>query len=394
MIATDFTCPACAAPGMRQFFEVRQVPIHCNVLLHSQEEATQYPKGDMVLGFCNVCGLIYNLAFDPELMNYCPEYENSLAFSPLFSSYLEGLASHLVDKYQLHDKDIIEIGCGKADFLTMLCEIGGNRGVGFDPSYEVTRSKGQPKAQVEIVQDFYSERYASYRGDLVCSRHTLEHVSRPPDMLNTVRRSIGDHRNPITFFEVPNGLFTLQEMAIWDIIYEHCSYFSPGSLTRLFRSCGFEVTNVTEAFDGQFLWVEALPNKGGPADYQDSKEDIEEIAQDVARFAKRFSKKVQSWRRELKRAEQENRRCVVWGAGSKGVSFLNLMNVGDQIKYIVDINPHKEGMYVAGAGQKIVSPEFLKEYRPDMVLVMNSIYQDEIGQQLSGMGIEAELISV
>ena len=55
---------------MRQFFEVRQVPIHCNVLLHSREEATQYPKGDMVLGFCNVCGLIYNLAFDPELMNY------------------------------------------------------------------------------------------------------------------------------------------------------------------------------------------------------------------------------------------------------------------------------------------------------------------------------------
>jgi ABC-type enterochelin transport system substrate-binding protein len=57
---------------------------------------------------------------------------------------------------------------------------------------------------------------------------------------------------------------------------------------------------------------------------------------------------------------------------------LNLKNAADQISYVVDINPRKQGMYVSGTGQEIVSPEFLKDYDPDLVLIMNPIYNEEI----------------
>jgi hypothetical protein len=61
---------------------------------------------------------------------------------------------------------------------------------------------------------------------------------------------------------------------------------------------------------------------------------------------------------------------------------------------VVDINPRKHGMYVPGSGQQIVPPEFLKEYRPDAVIVMNSIYRNEIRSWTTALGVDATCISV
>ena len=85
---------------------------------------------------------------------------------------------------------------------------------------------------------------------------------------------------------------------------------------------------------------------------------------------------------------------MVWGAGSKGVTFLNLIDPIGQIEYIIDINPRNQGKYVPGTGQNILSPEFLREYQPDVVLVMNEIYKDEIQQILDSLGVSACLINV
>jgi hypothetical protein len=82
----------------------------------------------------------------------------------------------------------------------------------------------------------------------------------------------------------------------------------------------------------------------------------------------------------------------VWG--SKGVAFLATLNIQDEIEYAVDINPYKQGTYIAGTGQEIVAPKFLRGYRPDVVIVMNPIYCNEIQQDLDRMGVTAELVPV
>ena len=49
----------------------------------------------------------------------------------------------------------------------------------------------------------------------------------------------------------------------------------------------------------------------------------------------------------------------MWGSGSKGVAFLTALNMHTpdcEIEYVVDINPFREGEYMAGTGQEIVSP--------------------------------------
>ena len=88
------------------------------------------------------------------------------------------------------------------------------------------------------------------------------------------------------------------------------------------------------------------------------------------------------------------RRPVLWGSGSKAVSYLNNLSVGEEVEYVVDINPNKEGKYLAGTGQKIVGPEFLKDYSPGAVIAMNPIYVEEIRAQLDSMGLRPEVTAL
>ena len=88
---------------------------------------------------------------------------------------------------------------------------------------------------------------------------------------------------------------------------------------------------------------------------------------------------------------------MVWGSGSKGVAFLTALNLHTpdcEIEYVVDINPFREGKYMAGTGQEIVSPAFLKRYKPDLAIAMNPIYQPEIKADLEKMGLSTEVVSV
>jgi len=85
---------------------------------------------------------------------------------------------------------------------------------------------------------------------------------------------------------------------------------------------------------------------------------------------------------------------VVWGAGSKAVAFLTTIGRGSAIRHAVDINPHKHGTYLAGAGQRVESPEFLRDHPPALVIAMNPIYLSEIGGALAELGVAAQLESV
>jgi hypothetical protein len=67
-----------------------------------------------------------------------------------------------------------------------------------------------------------------------------------------------------------------------------------------------------------------------------------------------------------------------------------MLNIHNEIQYVVDINPRKHGKFVTGTGQEIVPPEFLKEYQPDCVIIMNPIYAQEIKNTVEQFGLEVE----
>ncbi len=390
----DKTCPNCESIGLSIFYEVKDVPVHSCLMLSNAEDALDFPSGDVLLGFCGACGFITNTEFDSKWSAYAPNYEDQQSFSPTFNKFAKELAQTLIDKYDLHNKSIVEIGCSKGDFLHLLCELGNNTGVGIDPSAVPGRVSSSAADRVTLIQDYYSEKYAEYVGDFICCRHTLEHIQPTAEFVRTVRKSIGD-RDVAVVFEIPDTVRVLKEIAFEDIYYEHCSYFTPGSLARLFRRCGFEITDLYRAYGDQYLLVDAKPIAVPTDNNIYSIEDSpEQIAKDVQHYIDEIDNTLGGWRDRLTAAQKDHKKTVVWGSGSKCVAFLTTLDTIDKIQYVVDINPHRHGKFIPGVGKQIMSPEFLKEYQPDQVIVMNEIYCDEIGLMLDEMGVKTELVAL
>src|SRR5687768_14143900 len=78
-------CPNCTSTGMRVFYTLSGVPVHSCLLMSTAEEALAYPKGEIELAYCSVCGFISNLAFDPKRLDYSASYEETQGFSPHFN---------------------------------------------------------------------------------------------------------------------------------------------------------------------------------------------------------------------------------------------------------------------------------------------------------------------
>ena len=290
----------------------------------------------------------------------------------------------------MNGKTIIDIGCGKGDFLKQICRIGNNRGIGFDPSYERQRHDDVSDLDLTFIKDLYKEKYSDYVADLICCRHVLEHVESPNDFIKTVTES-SSKSGATLFFEVPNALFTIEDLAIWDLIYEHCSYFTADSLSYLFELNGYKKKNIQATFNDQFLTIEAVHAANEKAPDFGNTGSIGILKDKVTAFSKNYAAKFAKWRDVLIERKAKKSKGVVWGAGSKGVSFLNLLNNACDIECAVDINPNKTGKYIAGSGQQIVRPEFLADYQPDYVIIMNPIYIDEIRNQLSELGVDADI---
>jgi SAM-dependent methyltransferase len=342
--------------------------------------------------------LITNTAYDPGLTEYSQKYEETQGFSPTFSAFQNQQAQSLVERYELRGKDIVEIGCGKGEFLSLLCKLGPNRGTGYDPAYVPERDKGAASGDTVFVRDFYSDKYAGDGADLIVCKMTLEHIHDVGEFLSTIRRLAAIRAGSTVFIQVPDVTRILRDCAFEDVYYEHVSYFSPGSLGRLFNLCGLDVVRTESLYGDQYLVIEGRiagnPVAGGSPAPIPPQDDIERLRAGSAAFRDAFRDKLALWHDRIREFARPDRRAVIWGSGSKGVAFLTTLGVENEIEYAVDINPFRQGHFMPGTGQKIVPGEFLREYAPDTVVVMNAIYLDEIQEGLDALGVKARLLAI
>jgi SAM-dependent methyltransferase len=324
-------------------------------------------------------------------LGYTQSYENSLHFSSRFQEYANGLVEELTERYRLFNKNIIEIGCGKGDFLEMICAYGENHGYGFDKSYLHKERDHDKPSRTRFYDDFYSQMYQDIPADMIICRHVLEHIQKPVGFISDIRKTIVEYKHAILYFEVPNALYTLRDLGIWDLIYEHCSYFTAPSLIRLFKDLQFKIYAVDEKYQGQFLSIEAGLQNNGEGLVRETI-NLGDLQLMVNKFSDIFSRKIKEWQEKIDAWHASGKSVVLWGGGSKGVSFLNMLDVKGKIDFVVDINLRKQGKFVAGAGQEIIAPEKLRDDKTDIVIIMNPNYEDEVKRQLSGLRVNSEVV--
>jgi hypothetical protein len=338
---------------------------------------------------------VANAAFDPALVRYGEGYEEQQSFSPTFRAFAEDLARHLAETHRLEGRHVVEIGCGKGDFLETLCEVAGCRGTGIDPTWSPERVPERP-GRLRFLRAFYGPEHHDLEADLVLCRHTLEHIPDVGDFLGAVAGGVARREGTVVVFEVPDVTRILWEGAFWDVYYEHCSYFTPGSLARLFRARGFHLLDLWRGFQDQYLILEAIRVEGSRAG--DGTQPLEEAPGEVLRAARAFARRAgrvrTAWGRWWERERPPGEVVAVWGGGSKAVAFLGALGWGWEQVVVVDINPHRQGGYLPGCGHRIEPPEALRERRPAAVIVMNPVYEAEIREELRRMGLDPPVFPV
>ncbi len=384
------TCPCCGETAGQPFYEVRSVPVHSVTVLRSPQEARAIATGKIALSLCEHCGFVFNAAFEGGKQDYFHDYVSTQASSSVFNSFHRRLAQDLIDRHDLHQRRVVEIGCGQGEFLTLLAGLGQNQGTGFDPAYE---PGGVLPDGVRIIKDLYSSRHAEAAGDFIACKMTLEHIGDVGAFVSGVRQACGDEAKRTVFFQVPDAGHIFAQLGFWDVYYEHCSYFFASTLGNLFERCGFQVTKLRSDYDGQYLMVEGHPaTRAAPAASGPS--DLRRTIDSVRRFAREVTDHLAAWSADLAEQKRTGRRTVLWGGGSKAVAFLTTLGITDEIEAAVDMNPEKHGSFLAVTGHPVISPEALRGERIDRVIVMNPIYCDEVARLLKDLDCPAALIPI
>ncbi len=377
-------CPVCGSHNTAEVMSF-STPRLCNVLFENTADAIAADIGSVAISYCRNCTHVFNAAFEETSVRYTTHYDSSLEHSPRFSAFVEDLAKRLVDSYPLAGKTVVEIGCGKGDFLNRLCALSGARGIGFDTSYD--ESSGPKTTGVSFVRDYFGDSYSDVCPDLLVCRHVLEHVEHPVAFLRCLREHPGVGPDTFGYFEVPNALYTLRDHGIWDLIYEHASYFTMKSLCAAFELAGYEVCDAGTAFGEQYLFVHV---RARPAPVVASFADVAAMESLIASFSDAYREKIARWINHF--AALDPAEIAVWGAGSKGITFVNAIPGAGRIGALVDLNPNKQGRFAPRYGTPVVSPDHLRASGTKMIVVVNPIYADEIAQMATAVSSRAELM--
>jgi len=344
---------------MRQvniLYRAERFPVLQNRMFFTREEAKACTLGDIILVQNTATGLIFNQAYNPDLILYDAEYQNEQALSPCFMAHL-GVVTEIIQRH-CNQYSLIEVGCGKGFFLQHLQAVGFEI-IGLDPAYEGTNPN--------IVRNFFTPE-TGLAADGIILRHVLEHVQDPIGFLHNLL--VANNGKGKIYIEVPCFDWICRHCAWFDIFYEHVNYFRRSDFTRMFG----RIYESGYLFAGQYIYV--------VADLATLQQPNGTLA-DTVTLPSQFDASIACFADKLINQQKNRGACVIWGGASKGAIFSLLMSrAGALIDFVIDINPAKHGKYLPVTGLRVDAPEtLLQNVQPGSeIYLMNANYLQEVRQ--------------
>jgi 2-polyprenyl-3-methyl-5-hydroxy-6-metoxy-1,4-benzoquinol methylase len=267
--------------------------------------------------------------------------------------------------------------------------------LGIEPT--ANTAKVAEEKGIESVVDFFGVRLAEMlaakgiQADLLLGNNVLAHVPDINDFvagMKIILKSTG-----VITMEFPHLMQLVQNSQFDTIYHEHFSYLSFHTVKQIFEAQGLEIFDVDE-----------LPTHGGSLRiYGKHKEDIgKTISGNVdALFKKEEGKGMlnlsyynnfQQKALDIKLAltsflieqKKKGKKVAAYGAAAKGNTLLNYCGIkNDLVDFVVDANPHKQNKCLPASHIPVVHEEYLKQTKPDYVIILPWNLKDEITKQLA-----------
>lgn len=310
---------------------------------------------NLVVCQCSGCGLVQ---LKNEPVPYYKEVIRATAFSPEMKEFRTKQFSDFIRKYSFKGKKIIEIGCGRGEYLSIMSQAGAEA-YGLEYSKDsVSQCVGNGlNVYVGFIEDEnYKIDGAPFDAFFILS--FFEHLPEPNTILGGIRNNLADNATGIV--EVPNFDMILRHNLFSEFTRDHLLYFTQETLATTLQLNGFEV------LECQVVWhdyiISAIVKKRQKNNLSAFKDHQIKIIKKLEEYIHRFS----------------NKKIIVWGAGHQAFAILSLAGLGDKIRYVVDSAPFKQGKYTPATHIPIVSPDKFFTDSVDAVIIIAGSYSDEV----------------
>ena len=304
---------------------------------------------------CSCCGLV-QLENDP--VPYYKEVIRAAAVSPVLRDLKTRQFAEFIRKYSLRGKKIVEIGCGRGEFLGLLPPLGIDA---FGLEYSEAAVRDCLKAGLKAGRgypDAGMPPLAEGQFDAFLLLMFLEHMPDPNSALKALSANLKE--GAVGLVEVPNFDMLVRANLFSEFIGDHLLYFTRETFLATLNLNGFEVLDCAELRDGYVLSAEV--RKRAPLDLSGFTGRQAEITAGLNAFLSRFGEK----------------KVAVWGAGHQALAVLALAELGGKVRYVVDSAPFKQGKFTPATHLPVVPPDALRSDPVEAVIVMAASYSDEV----------------
>ncbi len=306
---------------------------------------------------CAFCGLV-QLTNDP--VPYYKDVIRAGSFSPSMRQRQQDEFARFIDRFSLKGKNILEIGSGRGEYLSILDEMPVNAfGMEHNPELnQISRDKGLKtyEAYPTDLNGPISDRVF----DAFVSINFLEHAPDPGAFLRGAANLLTE--DGVGMIGVPDFEFELSDNFLFSFMSDHLSYFSSDSLSNTLTLNGFEIVDI---FRNQKLNVVTAYFK---------KREKWDISVPMERFY-HFNNEINDYMDEML---EKGGRIALWGASHLAFSIISASKTEEKISYIVDSAPFKQGKYSPASGLEIFPPEHLSQDPVEAVIIMSPEYSGEI----------------
>jgi 2-polyprenyl-3-methyl-5-hydroxy-6-metoxy-1,4-benzoquinol methylase len=311
---------------------------------------------DLNLFQCTSCGLV-QLREKP--VSYYKEVIRASSVSSEMKRFRQEQFASWVDKYTLKKKNILEVGCGRGEYLSILKQTEASSVHGIEYSNESVNSC--ISLELSATKGFFGDEnfvLPKQKYDGFICLNFMEHWPDPNKTLTHLKQNLSE--DAVGIIEVPNFDMILKQGLYSEFISDHLLYFTKDTLTFTLNYNGFEVIECSVIWHDYIL--SAVVRKRKKIDTSLLKSCKLKVETELNSFIDKFEKK----------------EVAIWGAGHQSLAVMSLAKLENKVQYVVDSAPFKQGKYTPATHIPIVAPIELVNNPVKVVIIIAASYSNEV----------------